>query len=425
MIQANNPERKTWLEVPDASDFPIQNIPFGIFRHPEKGPCAASRIGDTLIDLNGLANKGLLDDCNLPNGIFANAYLNDFIGLGRPVWRQVRDAVSNLFRDDNAVMRDNKVLQSEVLFDASLVELLMPVSVGDYTDFYSSIEHATNVGIMFRDPVNALLPNWRHIPVGYHGRSSSIVVSGTNILRPNGQTKPDDSPLPVFGPSKQIDFELEMAFITGKPNKLGTPIALGEAETHIFGLLLFNDLSARDIQKWEYVPLGPFLSKNFGSVVSPWIVTLDALEPFRVKGPEQVPQVLPYLHLEGAHNFDIKLQVHIKPKSSESKLVCTSNFKYMYWSMAQQLAHQTINGCNVNVGDLYGSGTISGPTPDSFGSMLELAWKGTKPITMPDGSQRSFIHDHDTIVMKAWAENQDVRIGFGEAVTTILPAIQL
>lgn len=425
MIQANNPELKTWLEVPEASDFPIQNIPFGIFRHPVNGACAVTRIGNTIIDLNGLANKGLLNECNLPNGIFANAYLNDFIALGKPVWRQVRDTVSNLFKEDNAVLRDNKVLQSEVLFDASLVELLMPVRVGDYTDFYSSIEHATNVGIMFRDPVNALLPNWRHIPVGYHGRSSSIVVSGTNILRPNGQTKPDDSILPVFGPSKQVDFELEMAFITGKSNKLGTPITIEEAEEHIFGLLLFNDLSARDIQKWEYVPLGPFLSKNFGSVVSPWIVTLDALEPFRVKGPEQVPQVLPYLQLEGAHNFDINLQVHIQPKDTESKVVCTSNFKYMYWSMAQQLAHQTINGCNVNVGDLYGSGTISGPTPDSFGSMLELAWKGTKPISMPDGSQRSFIHDHDTIIMKAWAENQHVRIGFGEAVTTILPAIQL
>ncbi len=288
----------------------------------------------------------------------------------------------------------------------------MPVQVGDYTDFYSSIEHATNVGKMFRDPENALLPNWKHIPIAYHGRSSSIVVSGTNIHRPKGQTKPNDAELPVFGPSKLVDFELEMAFITGKKSNLGESIPTKEAEDYIFGMVLFNDLSARDIQKWEYVPLGPFLSKNFGSVISPWIVTLDALETFRVDGPEQKPEVLPYLKYSGKKNYDIKLEVFIQPKKGEENRVCQSNFRHMYWNMCQQLAHQTVNGCNINVGDMYGSGTISGPTPDSFGSMLEITWNGTKPIHLSDGSERKFIEDNDTMIMRGWAEKDGLRIGF-------------
>jgi fumarylacetoacetase len=299
----------------------------------------------------------------------------------------------------------------------------MPVRVGDYTDFYSSIEHATNVGIMFRDPANALLPNWKHIPVGYHGRSSSIVVSGTGIHRPKGQTKADSAELPEFGPSRQVDFELEMAFITCKKTELGKSVSTADAEDHIFGLVIFNDLSARDIQKWEYVPLGPFLAKNFGSVVSPWIVTLDALEPFRVPGPKQDPPVLPYLQFEGNGNFDIRLEVFIQPEKQPGYLVCRSNYKYMYWNMAQQLAHQTVNGCNINVGDMYGSGTISGPDPGSFGSMLEIAWKGTKPVKMPDGSERKFIHDNDTVVMHGYCLKENLRIGFGEVRTKILPAI--
>ena len=298
----------------------------------------------------------------------------------------------------------------------------MPVKVGDYTDFYSSIEHATNVGMMFRDPKNALLPNWRHIPVGYHGRSSSIVVSGTDIHRPKGQTKADDAAAPVFGPTRLLDFELEMAFITGKKTELGESIPVDKAEEYIFGMVIFNDLSARDIQKWEYVPLGPFLSKNFGSVISPWIVTLDALEPFRVEGPEQKPEVLPYLQTEGKKNFDIDLEVLIKPENSTEQRVSKSNFKYMYWNMNQQLAHHTVNGCNINVGDMYGSGTISGPTPDSYGSMLEITWRGTKPVKMPDGTERKFINDNDTIIMKGYAEKNGLRIGFGEVTTKILPA---
>jgi fumarylacetoacetase len=289
-------------------------------------------------------------------------------------------------------------------------------------DFYSSIEHATNVGVMFRDPSNALLPNWRHLPVGYHGRSSSIVVSGTNIHRPKGQTRPDDNLPPVFGPSKQVDFELEMGFITSAKTDLGDSILAEEAEDHIFGMLLFNDLSARDMQRWEYVPLGPFLSKSFGSIVSPWIVTLEALESFRVEGPKQEPAVLPYLQTSGKRNFDISLELSLKPQNGEENIICKSNFRHMYWNMAQQLAHQTVAGCNVNPGDLYASGTISGPTHNSYGSMLELAWKGTRPIHLNDGTQRTFVLDNDTLIIRGFAKKDGLRVGFGECVTKILPA---
>jgi fumarylacetoacetase len=300
--------------------------------------------------------------------------------------------------------------------------MLMPVHVGDYTDFYSSKEHATNVGIMFRDPANALLPNWKHIPVGYHGRASSIVVSGAEVHRPKGQIKPADATIPVFSASKQLDFELETAFIIGKENPLGDSISTAEAEDYIFGMVLFNDLSARDIQSWEYVPLGPFLSKNFASVISPWVVTLDALEPFRCSGPMQDTEVLPYLDFEGDRNFDIDLEVLIKSGNATEVSVCKSNFRYMYWNMCQQLAHHTVNGCNMRIGDLCGSGTISGPDAGSYGSMLELTWKGTKPLKMPDGSERKFINDEDTIIMRGFCDKDGIRVGFGEAVVKILPA---
>jgi fumarylacetoacetase len=294
--------------------------------------------------------------------------------------------------------------------------------VGDYTDFYSSIEHATNVGTMFRDPNNALLPNWKHLPVGYHGRASSIVVSGTPVIRPKGQTKADDAEMPTFGPTKLLDFELEMAFVVGKETAMGESVTADNAEEHIFGMVIFNDWSARDIQKWEYVPLGPFLAKNFASSVSPWIVTIEALNPFRVKGPVQDPKVLPYLEYSGEKNIDINLEVLIQTEHSEPFKVCRSNYQYMYWNMEQQLAHHTINGCNIRVGDMMASGTISGPTPDSYGSMLELSWRGTKPIRMPDGSERKFINDHDTVIMKGYSEKAGLRIGFGEVKTKILPA---
>jgi fumarylacetoacetase len=309
-----------------------------------------------------------------------------------------------------------------VLIKNKEVEMLLPVKIGDYTDFYSSIEHATNVGKMFRDPENALLPNWRHLPVGYHGRASSIVVSGTPIHRPKGQFKDANMDKPAFGPSRSMDFELELAFITGKNTQLGESIATQEAEEYIFGMVLFNDWSARDIQAWEYVPLGPFLGKNFGSSISAWVVPMEALEPFRVAGPVQEPEVLPYLSCSNAHNFDIQLEVWLQPDGKEASKICTSNFKYMYWSMAQQLAHHTVNGCNVNIGDLMASGTISGPTEDSFGSMLELSWKGTRPLTLDTGESRTFIQDNDTVWMRGYAEMDGIRVGFGEVSGKLLPA---
>ncbi len=413
---------KSWLPVAATADFSIYNFPFGIGRKPDGTTGALSALGDYAIDLHYLQQKGYFNGIDLPNGIFDRPVLNDFIALGKQITGAVRQRLIELFSEDNSELRDQSEHRQGCLLPLSDIDMQMPVHVPNYTDFYSSIEHATNVGTMFRDPNNALLPNWRHLPVGYHGRASSIVPSGVAIKRPQGQTKAPDAEFPTFGPSKRLDFELEMAFVTGKENTLGQPVGTAEAEDYIFGFVLFNDWSARDIQVWEYVPLGPFLAKNFASSISPWIVTLEALEPFRVAGPQQEPQVLPYLQYEGLRNFDIHLEVGIQPAGSEEKVVSRSNFKYMYWNICQQLAHHTVNGCNLQVGDMYASGTISGPTPDSYGSMLELAWKGTKPITMPDGSSRTFIEDGDTVIMRGYAQKEDIRVGFGEVRTTVLPA---
>jgi len=423
MIKANNPNLKSWVEVPTGSDFPIQNLPFGIFKTEEQSPRPATRIGNTVIDLSVLADFGYFDHLEIDDlSVFYQPMLNPLISLGKPMWSAIRKVLSDLFETGNTELQANTDAAELALVPVEKAQMMMPVIVGDYTDFYSSIEHATNVGVMFRDPANALFPNWKHLPVGYHGRSSSIVVSGTNIHRPKGQTMPKDATTPVFGPSKLVDFELEMAFITGKETALGESVSTSEALDAIFGMVLFNDLSARDIQKWEYVPLGPFLAKNFGSVISPWIVTLEALEPFRVAGPEQSPSVLPYLQEAEPNNFNIQLEVSLTPELGQESLLAKSNTKYLYWSIAQQLAHQTVNGCNIRIGDMYGSGTISGPTPDSYGSMLELSWQGTKPIKLKDGCERKFILDNDTITMRGYCINDQVRIGFGECVTKILPA---
>jgi len=421
MIKANNPNLKSWIEVPDKSDFPIQNIPFGVFSLKNEQLRCGTRIGDQVIDLAMLEAEGFFSDL-LSVQVFNQSTLNAFMELGKEYWSAVRQRISELFSDDNPKIRDNEALRQYLIHDLDAVQMHLPVRIGDYTDFYSSREHATNVGIMFRDPDNALLPNWLHIPVAYHGRSSSIVVSGTDIHRPKGQLLPKDADKPVFGPSKLLDFELEMAFVLGKGNELGEPISIENAEDHIFGMVIFNDLSARDIQKWEYVPLGPFLGKNFGSVISPWIVPLEALEPFRTSGPEQEPEVLPYLKLEGENTFDIHLDVSLQPNKGIENQICTSNFKYLYWNMAQQLAHHTVNGCNMNSGDMCASGTISGPAPNEFGSMLELSWGGKNTITLNDGSERKFIHDDDTIIMRAWSEKDGIRIGFGESRCKILAA---
>lgn len=423
-IRANDPSRKSWIPVADNSDFPIQNIPFGVFLTRDDIITIGTRIGDHAIDLGALHQLGYLSDIPLTDDIFLQDTLNDFISDGKKTWRLVRNRISDIFESNNPELRDNEEHRGIVLFTLDEIEMQLPVQIGDYTDFYSSKEHATNIGSMFRDPDNALLPNWLHIPVGYHGRSSTIVPSGTPIRRPKGQTLPKGADTPVFGPSKLVDFELEMAFITTDANALGEPIPIEEAEDYIFGLVLFNDWSARDIQKWEYVPLGPFLAKNFASSVSPWIVTLDALEPFRVAGPAQNPEPLPYLRQKGKHSFDIHLEVEITPEEGEPTTISKSNFKYMYWSMAQQLAHHTVNGCKVNSGDMMGSGTISGSEPDSYGSMLELAWQGTKPVKLNGGQTRTAVEDQDVVTMKGHCRKDGLRIGFGEVSTRLLPPFE-
>ncbi len=421
MIKANNPKTQSWLDVPEGSDFPIQNIPFGIFKAKRQSPRVCTRIGDHVIDLAKVNDLGYFADLEIPKAVFRNDFLNDFMALGKTKTRAVRDRISELFNKRSRKWNARE-MSEHILYDIEEVEMLLPIEVRDYTDFYSSMEHAKNVGAMFRDPKNALLPNWKHLPVGYHGRASSIVISGTPIHRPKGQSKPKDATKPVFGPSKLLDFELEMAFVVGKSTELGETVSTAQAEDYIFGMVLFNDWSARDIQAWEYVPLGPFLGKSFASTISPWVVTLDAMDPFRVKGPKQSPKVLSYLEYEGEKNYDLNLSVEIQPEEGKSKTVCKSNFKYMYWNMCQQLAHHTINGCNLNVGDMCASGTISGKNKNSFGSMLEITWRGANPVSMPDGSERKFINDGDTVILKGWCEKNGVRIGFGEASGKVLPA---
>ena len=410
---------KTWLDVPADSDFSIHNIPFGVYSDAQVKHRAASAIGEYILDLYELAHAGLI---RVNKDVLEKEFLNDFIALGKPVTNAVRLAIIELLTDTNSELKTNNALFGKVFKKQKEVSMLLPVRVGDYTDFYSSMDHAVNIGTMIRDPKNALMPNWKHLPVGYHGRASSICVSGHSFHRPKGQQKPADADLPVFGPCKLLDIELETAFVIGKSTTLGDSITPAEADEYIFGMLLFNDWSARDIQTWEYVPLGPFLSKNFASTVSPWIVTLEALEPFRVKGYEQEPKLLPYLQYQGNKNIDIRLQVLLQPQNGQENVICTSNYKYMYYTMEQQLAHHTVNGCNVNVGDLMGSGTISGPDPSEYGSFMELTWRGTKPITLKDGSERKFVNDNDTVILKGYCEKEGIRVGFGECVATVLPA---
>lgn len=422
MNKANDPSLTSWISVSKDSDFPIQNIPFGTFKTDQLSPRVGTRIGDKVIDLKTLFVLGYLDNLPFEASDFDTDTLNNLMKKGKNATRDLRGRISKLFNTENNDLQENKHHIQQVLIDNDQVEMLLPVQVGDYTDFYSSRDHATNVGTMFRDPDNALLPNWLWIPVGYHGRASSIIPSGQPIRRPKGQQKPAEDEDPVFGPCKLLDFELEMAFVTFDGKPLGDSISTKEAKDYIFGMCIMNDWSARDIQKWEYVPLGPFLAKSFASSISPWIVTMDALEPFSIEGPDQDPKVLPYLEYEGKHHYDLNLEVGIIPDKGEENVVCRSNYKHMYWNMVQQLTHHSVNGCNIRCGDMMASGTISGPTPESFGSMLEISWKGTKPFKMKDGSERKFIQDHDTVVMRGHCENNGVRIGFGEVSTKVLPA---
>ncbi|CAA7386135.1 fumarylacetoacetase [Chryseobacterium fistulae] len=414
---------KSFVEYSSHSDFSIYNIPFGVavFNKEYIGCC--TRIGDQVIDLATLYDFGYFEEIDgFDDNVFEAYTLNEFIELGKPITNAVRKKIQELLLEGSMLSKDQKTIE-EAFYDLDKVKMMMPIHIPNYTDFYSSIEHATNVGKMFRDPANALLPNWKHLPVGYHGRASSIVVSGTEINRPKGQMKPADADKPVFGPCKQLDFELEMAFIINKNTEMGESISTKQAEEAIFGMVIFNDWSARDIQAWEYVPLGPFLAKNFGSSISPWVVTLEALEPFRTNSPIQDPEVLDYLQFEGDKNYDINLEVYLQPENGEQNLICESNYKHMYWNMTQQLAHHTVNGCNVEVGDIYASGTISGSDPKSFGSMLELTWRGQNPIPLNNGQERKFIDDQDTVTMKGWAEKDGIRVGFGEVSGKIIPAI--
>jgi len=421
-MHPNDPRLRSFVPVDRDSHFSIQNLPFGVFTTPANyAPRAGVAIGSQILDLAALEQAGLVEV--VPGErLFNRSTLNAFIERGPEVWARARAEISDLLRHDNPRLRDDSALRTRALVPAAAARMLMPIAVSGYTDFYSSKEHATNVGSMFRDPKHALLPNWLHVPIAYNGRASSVVASGTPVLRPNGQIKRPDLATPVFGPSEKLDFELETAFIVGAGNALGEPIPIARAREHVFGMVLMNDWSARDIQQWEYIPLGPFNSKSFATSISPWIVTMEALEPFRVAGPPQDPPPLPYLETSGAQAYDVQLEASLAPAGKPATTICRTNLRYLYWSVAQQLAHHTVSGCNVRVGDLMGSGTISGPTPDSLGSLLELTWNGTRPLQLQDGSERRFLEDDDEVVLTGYAQAKDYRVGFGEVRGRVVAA---
>jgi fumarylacetoacetase len=409
---------RSFIEVGDGCHFPIQNLPYGVFSQPDTSHRIGVAIGEFVLDLTTLQQKGLIEGT-----YFQSSNLNTFISTGKSEWSRVRQRVQHLLNRENPTLRDNSELRTLVLVPRDRIKMHLPVEIGDYTDFYSSREHASNVGAMFRDPQNPLLPNWLHLPVAYHGRASSVVVSGTSIRRPLGQSKPDNAPLPIFGPSRFLDFELEVGYIVGKGNNLGDPIPVDSAAEHIFGMVLVNDWSARDIQSWEYVPLGPFLGKNFGTSISPWVVTMEALEEFRIPGPIQDPPPLPYLSSQLPWSYNLNLEVYLTTNTSQEKnLISKGNFSSMYWNLSQQVAHHTSNGCNLRVGDLLASGTISGKDPDSYGSMLELTWRGAKPLRLKSGEERSSLLDGDTVSMTGYSLGTGYTIGFGEVTGTIEPA---
>ena len=420
-----DPSTASFLDVDADSSFPIQNLPYGVVSPPDSStPRVGVAIGQHVLDLALLNAEGAFDHPVVADSRpFAEGSLNAFMALGKPVWTAVRERVHTLLRADTPDLRDDSALREKVLHERDDVTVHLPVEVGDYTDFYSSEHHARNVGTMFRGPENALKPNWKHLPVGYHGRASSVILSGTDVRRPCGQTRPNDDEPPVYGPTKLLDFELEVGFFTGPGNTREEPIPVEETPEHIFGFCLVNDWSARDIQGWEYVPLGPFLGKSFATTISPWVVPMAALEPFRVPGPEQDPEPLDYLQHDGDWAFDINLEVDLQTAEMDTPhTVCRSNFKHMYWTVLQQLAHHTVNGCNTKPGDLMASGTISGPTEDSYGSMLELSWRGQEPVELSSGETRSFLEDGDRVVLRGHAQGDGYRVGFGTAEGTVLPA---
>ncbi|RWS25310.1 fumarylacetoacetase-like protein [Leptotrombidium deliense] len=418
----------SFIHVSPESHFPIQNLPYGVFstkKNPVPRPGVA--IGDQILDLSKVHQ--LFDGPLLKHtagDVFTKSSLNKFMELGFEAWHEARVTLQRLLSKDESILRDNKQLRSDAFVSQNEATMHLPANIGDYTDFYCSMEHASNVGTMFRGKDNALFPNWKYLPVGYHGRASSVVVSGTPIRRPNGQMRPDDERPPVFGSCKLLDFEIEMAFfVGGKATTVGEIISIENAHKHIFGMVLMNDWSARDIQKWEYIPLGPFLGKNLGTTISPWIVTMEALEPFKVSNVPQNPAPFPYLSHSDNYNFDIKIEAAIKPEVGNATTISKTNFSYLYWTIKQMLAHHTITGCNMNPGDLMGTGTISGSSPDSYGSMLELSWKGTKPIQMNDGSTRKFLQDGDEVIFTGYCQANGFRVGFGNCAGKVLPALKL
>jgi len=413
---------RSFIEVAAGSHFPLENLPFGVFKPRDGAARIGVALGEYVVDLSVLQEAGHFPDLQ-DRHLFARDVLNDFLALGGSAWRRVRDILQKLLAADTATLRDDKKLRERVFHKQSEVAMQLPVRIGDYTDFYSSYHHAHNVGTMLRGPENALMPNWKWLPVAYHGRASSVVVSGTEVRRPKGQIKPPDAPAPVFGSSKSLDYELETAFLIGPGNSLGEPVAINRANDHIFGLVLMNDWSARDIQAWEYQPLGPFLAKNFCTSISPWVVTMEALEPFRKPLPKQDPEPLPYLRAKNDFTFDIRLEAKLRTtKLSEPHAITRTNFQNLYWSMSQQLAHHTIGGCNLQPGDLLASGTISGETEESRGCMLELTWRGANPLKLPSGETRKWLEDGDELFITGWCEGDGYRVGFGDVRGKILPA---
>jgi fumarylacetoacetase len=421
MPHPNDPTLRSFIPIDPASDFPIQNLPYGVFSAHDLAPRVGVAIGDYVLDLWELEQ-----DCRLdagPLGVFSASSLNPFMALGPKVWARTRARISELLRHDNDELRDNETLRRRALVPMAQVKLHMPIAVAGYTDFYASKEHATNVGIMFRGKDNALQPNWLHMPIGYNGRASTVVVSGTKVRRPRGQLKTPTAGHPSFGACKRLDFELEMGTVVGQASSMGEMLNEAQAEEMIFGFVLLNDWSARDIQQWEYVPLGPFQGKAFATSISPWVVTRAALEPFRCRGPEQVPQPLPYLQQTQPNNYDLELEVGLRAATmNKPRRICLTNFKYMYWSAVQQLVHHASSGCAMNIGDLLGSGTISGPEKNQRGSLLEISWNGTEPAELADGVARTFLEDGDSLVMRGWCQGDGYRVGFGEVEGTIVPA---
>ncbi|RMG24594.1 MAG: fumarylacetoacetase [Methanobacteriota archaeon] len=418
-----DPNLKSFIDYSSKHPFPIQNLPYGVFSTDEKSPRVGVAIGDYILDLQLLEEKGFFQDI-LDEPIFSNPFLNSFMAKGKDVWSRVRKTVSDLLQDKPGELRDNPELRQNALIPQSNATMHLPFKVNEFTDFYASIYHATNVGTIIRGPENALQDNWLHLPVGYHGRASSVILSGQDIHRPKGQIRPGGHEVPFFSPSRFLDFEFEMGFVIGQGNELGRSIPISEALDHIFGLVILNDWSARDIQGWEYRPLGPFTAKNFATSISPWVVTIEALEPFRTEREKQVPEPMEYLKTGSDACFDITLQTFLQTQNmTEPAMIMQSNFKYLYWTIDQMLTHHTVTGCNMQTGDLCGTGTISGPTKESRACLLELTWRGKEPLELPDGETRRALEDYDTVIMTAYAENEHYRVGFGEVKTQILPAL--